>query len=227
MNYKEAMKALEAMGTAQNRKVYTRHGVGRKMFGVSYANLGKLKKAIKTDHALAKKLWSSKNHDARILATMVADPSMIKSSDLDAWAKDLDNYIVADAFSSLVAKTEYARNKMKKWIRSRGEWTGAAGWNLVATMAMQVEELSDGVFDQYLDTIQSRIHGSKNRVRHAMIMALIAIGMRNGKLEKKALAVNHRIGFVDVDHGDTGCRTPDPDNYIKRAKARRKKQKKK
>jgi 3-methyladenine DNA glycosylase AlkD len=44
------------------------------MFGVSYAALGKLKKQIKQEHALAEALWETGNHDARVLATMVADP---------------------------------------------------------------------------------------------------------------------------------------------------------
>jgi hypothetical protein len=35
------MKELKASGTAQNRKVYRRHGVVGEMFGVSYAALGK------------------------------------------------------------------------------------------------------------------------------------------------------------------------------------------
>ena len=53
MTYEETMQALEAAGTAQNRKVYVRHGVAPPAFGVSYGELGKLKKRIKTDAALA------------------------------------------------------------------------------------------------------------------------------------------------------------------------------
>lgn len=46
MIYDKVMKELKRMGTAQNRKVYARHGVGENMFGVSYANLNALKKKI-------------------------------------------------------------------------------------------------------------------------------------------------------------------------------------
>ncbi len=38
------------MGTAQNRKAYTRHGIMGEQYGVSFANRGKLTKPIKTDH---------------------------------------------------------------------------------------------------------------------------------------------------------------------------------
>ena len=77
MNVKQALAKLKALGTAQNRKVYARHGVTREAFGVSYANLGKLVREIKVDHELALGLWKSGNHDARVLATMVADPEEV------------------------------------------------------------------------------------------------------------------------------------------------------
>lgn len=35
MTRSEALKALERVGTAQNRKIYARHGVRSPMFGVS------------------------------------------------------------------------------------------------------------------------------------------------------------------------------------------------
>jgi hypothetical protein len=124
MTCADVLKELEALGTAQNRKVYARHGVGDKMFGVSFANLAKLQRKIKTDQTIA--------------------------------------------------------------------------------------------------AIESRIHASKNRQRDAMNNAVIAIGIRNSALEKKAVAAARRRGKVDVDHGETGCKTPDAVEYIERVKARKK-----
>jgi 3-methyladenine DNA glycosylase AlkD len=223
MTHKEVMKELEAMGTAQNRKVYSRHGVGGKMFGVSFENLTKLKKKIKTDHDLAEKLWASENHDARLLATMIADPAKMTSAKLDAWVKEIDNYILADSFSRLAEDSAFAREKMKKWTASRSEWTGRAGWQLLARLAMSDASLTDEVLEEYLKTIESRIHTSKNRQRDAMNNAVIAIGIRSAALEKKTIAVAKRIGKIEVDHGETGCKTPDAVEYIERVKDRRRK----
>jgi 3-methyladenine DNA glycosylase AlkD len=225
MNYSETMRELKAMGTAQNRKVYGRHGVSGKMYGVSYANLGKLTKKIKTDHALAEKLWATGNHDARILATMIADPAGTKGPQLEAWIKDLDNYVLTDAFSGLAAKTAQAKTKMRKWTKSRKEWVGRAGYLLVARLAMADEPrgLGEDELKEQLSRIESDIHKSKNRVRDAMNNALIAIALKNGKLEKKAIAAAKRIGKIEVDHGETGCKTPDAIAYIKKARARGKK----
>jgi 3-methyladenine DNA glycosylase AlkD len=217
------MRQLEAMGTAQNRKVYGRHGVGQEMFGVSYANLGKLRKAIKIDHDLALELWATGNHDARVLATMIADPERIDANTLEAWSKDLDNYVISDALAHLVAASPHASKKMRRWMRSRREWIGRTGWRVLAHVAMGDEEIDDDVLADDLITIEERIHDSKNRVRDSMNGALIAIGLRSSALEKRAVAAARRIGKVEVDHGETGCKTPDAVAYIKKTKARRKK----
>lgn len=222
MNLEETMRALKAAGTAQNRKVYARHGVGRSMFGVSYGNLGKLKKAIRTDHDLALQLWETGNHDARVLATMVADPQRLDGRTLEAWARDLDNYVITDAFSTAAARTPHARAKMARWTRSRKEWIGAAGWNVLARLALDDASLPETAFDESLRAIEERIHAAPNRTRHSMNGALIAIGLRSPALRKKAVAAARRIGKVEVDHGETGCKTPDAVAYIEKSLGRRK-----
>ena len=225
MNYQQAMRALKAAGTAQNRKIYGRHGVRGEMFGVSYAVLGKLTKKIKRDQELAERLWDSGIHEARLLAAMVADPERVRSSRLDAWARDLDSYPLADAFGGLVAKTRFADSKRRIWSRARNEFAGQVGWNLVTALALEGDGVADSEFEAYLETIENRIGRAKNRVRYSMNNALIAIGMRNARLERKAIAAARRIGPVEVDHGQTSCKTPDAVDYIRRVKARRRKRK--
>jgi len=216
MQLKEAMAALEKAGTAQNRKVYPRHGIGGEMFGVSFAALRALAKSIKSDHGLARELWATGNHDARMLATMIADPARSTARELESWAKDLDNYVLTDSFSGYAANTPFARALAKTWSGATGEWVGRAGWRLYAYLAMDAAGLPDAEFEALLARIERDIHASKNRVRDAMNGALIAIGGRNPGLTKKALDAAKRIGAVDVDHGETGCKTPDAAAYIAR-----------
>ena len=221
MNCAETLRQLENFGTEQNRKVYRRHGVSANLFGVSYANQHKLAKAIKRDHPLALELWASGNHDARILATMIADPAQGDDRLLDCWVADLDSYGLTDALAAFAAKTGQARDKAEEWRNAAGEWPGRAGWQLVAQLAMQDSDLPDAYFLARLDEIEREIHTRQNRVRDAMNNALIAIGIRNAALEPPALAAAARIGKVVVDHGQTGCKTPDAAAYIQRTLARR------
>ncbi len=222
MTPQAVLRELESLGTEQNRKTYRRHGVAGDLYGVSYESLGKLVKKIRTDQPLAEALWSSGNHDARILATMIADPSATTSDCLDSWARDVENYVLADALTGLASRTRFARKKMEKWTRSSEEWIGRMGWGVLARLAMAESDLADRDFERYLGEIEKRIHRSKNRVRDAMNMAVIAIGLRGAALERKAVAAAGRIGKVEVDHGETSCRTPDAVESIRKATARRK-----
>ena len=51
--------------------------------------------------------------------------------------------------------------------------------------------------------------------------ALISTGMRNQHLRALAQSAARRIGRVQVDRGETNCRTPDAFDYIERAHQRR------
>ncbi len=221
MDLNITMQVLESLGSEQNRKVYPRHGVGENLFGVSFADLGKLRKQIRNDTVLARQLWQSGNHDARMLATMIADPAEIDRETLQAWASDLDNYIISDAFAKLALQTIWAEELMQEWIQSDGQWTGRTGWRILAQLALGNPDLPDDYFEAYLEQIETSIHSQENYVRDAMNSVLIGIGVRNSNLQGKALAAAARIGKVHVDHGKTNCVTPDASGYILKTWARR------
>jgi 3-methyladenine DNA glycosylase AlkD len=221
VEFQAVMGELKAAGTEQNRKIYARHGVKHALYGVSFANLGKLKKKIKVDHALALELWTTGVHDTRILATMIADPAQADDAMLEAWAGDLGDYVITDAFSDYVFQTPLAWPKMEIWIHSEDEWIGQAGWRLVAKFAMQDPDLPEAYFEDLLEQIETKIHTRKNRVREAMNSALIAIGIRNTLLQAEALEAAGKIGKVVVDHGQTSCKTPDAATYILKTVKRR------
>ncbi len=220
MTANDILTELEALGSAQTRKIYKRHGVGGDQYGVSYANLKTLKKKIKTNHEAALDLWDSGNHDARILAAMIADPKQADEALLDAWSDDLSNYVLTDAFTGFAARTAFARQKVEAWNDSDNEWKGQAAWGLLASLAMKADATPDDFFEPYLAIIAKNIHTRPNRVRYSMNNALIAIGARSDALEEKAIAIAEQIGTVDVDHGETGCKTPDAASYIRKTRER-------
>ena len=221
MDVATVMGELERLGTAQNRKIYGRHGMGENTFGVSYANLKQLKKQIKTDPALAQALWATGNHDARILATMIAAPRQMTEDQIEQWVHSLHNYAQADAFAGIVAQTAYGRAKAEAWVASDEEQIARAGWTVLALLTTNDAALLDSYFEPYLARIERDIHQARNRIRQAMNNTLIAIGSRSAALEPLALAAAARIGKVDIDHGETACETPDAASYIRKTRAHR------
>ena len=61
MSAKQVLAELKKLGTAQNIKIYTRHGAKGPMFGVSFAHLNKFVRKHRNDHDLALALWKTKN----------------------------------------------------------------------------------------------------------------------------------------------------------------------
>jgi len=211
------MRQLEKMGTAQNRKVYTRHGAGSDQYGVGFKELRALGKQLKGNNQLADELWRTGNEDARVLATFIADPATVRERVLDRWVTQIDYYVLADEFAgSLVYKTPFAREKMEQWVDSDKEFVAQCGWVVLAKLAMGDDSLGDDYLEGYLGEIEGDIHTAPNRAKYSMNSALIAIGMRDPALRKVALEAAKRIGTVEVDHGETGCKTPDAVTYMQK-----------
>lgn len=239
MTYDQAMAGLKAGGSEQTRKTYARHGVDpATAFGVSYAIIYKLAKQAGADQPLAERLWASGNHDARVLATLVAEAGKITSSMLEKWLRDSRNYVQMDAVSTLAMRTPHASEKATAWIDSKDEYTAAAGWNMVGGLAMAGapegargrvprpegagKGWDDATLAKYLARIEREIASAKNRVKHSMNNALICIGLKGGAMRNAAIETARRIGKVVVDHGDTSCKTPDAIEYIQKVESRRK-----
>lgn len=221
MTLPDVMAELEAAGSEQTRKTYRRHGMPDPMFGVSFAKLGELKKRLKINQALAEGLWATGNADARFLATMVADPKAQSQASLDAWAAELVGHTQAGSLADLAAKTAFARETAEAWIDRDEETITRAGWSVMAILAMEDKGLSDGYFEPILARIEREIHGAKNREKEGMHSAMLAIGMRADRLAELAIAAARRIGKVEIDHGDTACKTPDAEPYILKGRARK------
>ncbi len=220
-NVSAVMAELEAVGTAQNRKVYARHGAAEPMFGVSYAELGRIAKPIKTNHPLAVDLWDTGNHDARVLALRVADEAAVDEPLASRWLRDVDNYILAEGLGGLCAQTPHARALSYSWRDRPDEWPASVGWFIVMCTAEDPEVWSVGELRGLMGQIEAEIDERPNRVRHEMNGALIVMALRDGNLRRSVLAAARRIGAVQVDHGQTGCKTPEVAPYVERTLAHR------
>lgn len=222
MNLKQTMATLKKLGTAQSVKIYKRHGAGDNLFGVSFADLNVLKKKIKIDHDLAAQLWKTGNTDAQSLATMIADPEEFTPSSADAWLRDISCYYLGGLFAGLIARSKIATSRVRKWTKSKKETVRQAGYDLICVLLRNdADALPDDECRSFLATIRKEIHGSPNRARHAMNMALTAVGIYKPSLRAEAIAAARQIGKVEVDHGQTSCKTPDAEAYINKAAARK------
>jgi len=209
MTLAATMAALEKAGSAQTRKTYARHGAAEPMFSVSFATLKSLRKRIGVDQELALALWDTGNFDARNLAVKVADPERMSPSDLDRWARAPSARMCVGYVAHLAAEGPHARSRSAAWLAARDEARRCAGWSLVGAMALRDEKIPDAWFAHRVAEIEKSILAAPTARREALLHALIAIGCRSAALRKSVAAAAKRIGKVEIDHGDTACKTPD------------------
>jgi 3-methyladenine DNA glycosylase AlkD len=210
------MKTLEKAGSAQTKKTYLRHGAIEPLFGVTLSGMKGLFKRIGVDHDLALALWDTGNFDARTLAFKIADPARMAAKDLDRWTRETTarGFVLYPAM--LAAEGPDGLATAKRWLASSNERERSAGWTLVGQLAARDETVPDAWFSERLAEIEKGVRSAPNAVREAMNGALITIGGRSPALRKSALAAAKRIGAVEVDHGDTACKTPEAGAYIEK-----------
>jgi 3-methyladenine DNA glycosylase AlkD len=222
MNDSEILATLRKLGKPHTAAIYKRHGAGEDVFGVLTSEIGKLQKKIKRDHALAMRLWRTGNVEARILALQIADPGQLTAAQATAFVAEGATRFVCCYLSALVAKSPIAGGVMAKWMKSSEDLVRETGYGIFAArLKDDTDAVSDADAERILATIEKQIHASPNFARYAMNTALIAIGIYKPSLRKKAVAAAKRIGKVDVDHGETSCKTPDAASYIEKAGKRK------
>lgn len=215
MDLTTAMTMLRKKGKATTATAYRRHGVVGECLGVSYSDLASLERRIGVNHELALGLWKSGVHDARILATRVCEPEHLDKDELEAWIADADNYVITGAITTVAAKRKDASVTAARWTARKDEWRSSAGWGIYAQLVMD-GRVDDMAARKLLVRIGKELAGAPNRTRYAMNGTLIAIGGKLAAVRADALAVAAALGVVEVDHGETGCKTPAAAAYIER-----------
>ena len=222
MDAQEILTTLKKLGKPQTAAIYKRYGTGDNVFGVLTSEIAKLQKKIKVDHSLAMELWKTKNAEARVLALQVADPVKLTRGAADGLVKDGPVRFVGWYLSELVARSPIAEKTMQAWMTSPDESRREMGYGILGfRLKEDPESVSDAEADRVLATIEREIHRSPNWARYAMNGALISIGVYKPALRRKAIEAARRIGKVEVDHGETYCKTPEAVAYIEKASKRK------
>lgn len=176
----EALAALGALGTEENRAGMARYGiVAAKVFGVSVANVRSLAKELGRDHELADELWRSGWYEARLLAAFVDDPRLVTLEQMDRWAGEFENWADCDtACFHLFDKTPHAFAKIDQWAADEREFVKRAAFALLASVALHDKKAADAPFLKRLPLIEAAATDPRNFVKKGVSWALRGIGGR-------------------------------------------------
>lgn len=203
MTAEEILKKLRALGSKESVAVLEHFGiVSEGAFGIPTPVLKDFAKDVKRNaedrHDLALKLWKTGNYEARAVAFMIDDPKQVTPKQMDAWAKDFNNWATVDgACSYLFCRTAFAYEKAFEWAEKKPEFLKRAGFSMMAYLAVHDKKADDSRLAAFLPIIEKHADDDRNFVKKAVNWALRQIGKRNLDLHKLAVESAEQIKLRD------------------------------
>ena len=172
---KVVLAELERLGSKRVRAdMGKRFGIHTdKAWGVMMRDMQQVAKAIGTDHALAQQLWNSGWYEARMVATMIADPMKVTPKEMDAWCTDFDNWAICDtACFKLWDQVPHAWEKVAVWAKSEQEFVKRAAFALLACLRLHRNDADPKSLRKFLPLVKKAASDERNFVKKGVSWAL-------------------------------------------------------
>jgi 3-methyladenine DNA glycosylase AlkD len=212
MTVKEVLAQLKSLGDDTRRKHNTKIGpdgtaAPDNQFGVAMGDIRTVAKKIKTDHELALKLWETGNLEAQLLATLIIKPKSLSAEEVDRLTRSTTCAQVAEWLNSYVVAQHPEKDALReKWMKDKDRWAARAGWHFTASRVNKGAEGLD--LPALLDRIEKEMPKAKPEVQWTMNNTLLAIGIQDAKLRKRAIAIGEKIGLYKDWPMSKGCIIP-------------------
>ena len=189
MEYQSIVDELKSLSDPNSLEGMSRYGINvEKALGVSIPKIRLLAKKIGINHELALSLWNIDYHETKFLASMIGDPKLMTSEQMETWVKDFDSWDVCDeTCNNLFRKSPLAFNKAFEWCKREEEFIKRAGFVLMANLAVHDKKREDKDFELFLKEVYLGSNDDRLYVKKAVNWALRQIGKRNNNLNKKAI----------------------------------------
>lgn len=161
--------------------------------GVSMPNIRAIAKACGVDHTLALGLWKTGIHEARILATLVADPEALTEVQRERWALDITSWDLCDSAADLFGRAPSQADVIRAWARRPEAFVKRCAFSMIARRSVWAKQAPDREFLGYLPLIRRAATDDRNEVKKGVSWALRQIGKRNRALHAAAVEEAERI----------------------------------
>jgi 3-methyladenine DNA glycosylase AlkD len=180
---KNVIDNLRLLSSPKSRAGMKRYAAGgANTLGVSMPNIRRLGKEIGRDHDLALGLWNSDIHEARILASIVAEPEKVTKDLMQEWVEGFDSWDVCDQVcGNLFDRTPHYYEMALKWAKDDREFVKRAAFAVMAWAAVHDKEAGNKQFIDFFEVIKRESTDNRNYVRKAVNWSLRQIGKSRNK----------------------------------------------
>jgi len=192
---KEVIEEIKKNSSEKARKAKAYFGINDSgSYGLTSPQMRTIAKAAGKNHALALELWETGIHEARHIATMIADKDKLTKKMMNDWLKDFNSWDIVDGCCfSLFEKSPHAWEYAIKWTSQKGEFQKRAGFSMMAGLAVHDKKATDKQFEKFFPALLRESHDERNFVKKAINWAIRQIGKRNSYLCDKSIALAEKI----------------------------------
>jgi 3-methyladenine DNA glycosylase AlkD len=195
----EVLEMLYAQAQIERVEGMARYGMtSQGRLGVKMPEIRKIARQVGKDHRLALELWDTGLAEARILASMLAEPEQLTGVQMETWVVDFNSWDVCDQVCmNLFEKSPLAWEKIHAWSIREEQYVKRGAFALIACLAWHDKGAQDEDFIGLLPVIQRGADDERNYVKKAVNWALRNIGKRDLALNQAAIQAAQQIGQID------------------------------
>jgi 3-methyladenine DNA glycosylase AlkD len=204
MTVDSVMTELTALADPRIREVNERHGDDH---AVNLTKLRALAKELKTQHELARELWSTEDSAARLLAILISRPKAFERDELDSMLRAARTPKVQDWLINYVVKKHPQAEELRLlWFADPDPAVASAGWALTTQRVIKTPEGLD--LSELLDIVEAEMSEAPDRLQWAMNECLATIGIHHPEHRARALAIGERLEVLKDYPTPPNCTSP-------------------
>ncbi len=162
--------------------------------GIKIPVLRNLAGEIGTNHTLSLRLWDTKYHEGRILATMIAGKKETTPELCEKWMKDFNSWDLCDqACMNLFEKLSFAWEKVPEWCQLEPEIEKRTGFVMIARLAVSDKKSPDDRFFPFFPLLLEGSVDERNFVKKAVNWAIRQVGKRSLVLNKEMTVICRQL----------------------------------
>lgn len=195
MTCDEIIEELKANASEKYKANVVKMGVPEEYsIGVSTAVVRAIAKKTGKSNELARELWNSGYHEAKLLAVLVFDKKTISLDEIEKLMVDVHSWDLCDHLcKNLVIKMKGYDKLISKWITSTHTYKKRAAFALIASSVIHNKGITNDTLDDYLRIVQEYSDSEHEHIRKAISWALREIGKKDFAYNEKAILLAYEL----------------------------------
>ncbi len=195
MTCDEIIEELKANASEKYKANVVKMGIPEEYsIGVSTAVVRAIAKKAGKSNELAKELWSTGYHEAKLLAVLIFDKKTISHDEIEKLICDVQSWDLCDHLcKNLIIKLKNYDKFISNWITSTHIYKKRAAFTLIASSVIHNKTITNDTLDDYLRIIREYSACEHEHVKKAISWALREIGKKNFAYNEKAILLAYEL----------------------------------